>query len=163
MYSFWIYCKWNYFLYFIFELFFLVYRKKKLLCIDVVSCKLAELISCNRFFFFLDSLGFSRKYFLLPLFLNDIFVVYGFLTWQLFLFQHFKDIVLLSSDLHSFWWKFYDYSNIYSPYIMCHFSLAHFKIISLVSSSLIMMYLSIVSFNLSVHWVSWICKSVSFT
>lgn len=42
-------------------------------------------------------------------------------------FQHFKDIVLLSSVLHSFWWKIYGESNNYSAIGNVLFSSGYFS------------------------------------
>lgn len=70
------------------------------------------------------------KVFILPLFLNDIFIGYRGLGWQSFYFQYFKYVATLCSSLHCFQWKFchpYLWSSAYSIFYFSGF----FKMFSL--------------------------------
>ena len=87
-------------------------------------------------------------------------------------FQYFKNVALLPSDLHGFWWEIHACLNYCLPVsnIDTLFSLVAFKIISfcLVYSSWIFfkkriyMWISLCLNLFSIHWASWICSFIYF-
>lgn len=81
-------------------------------------------------------------------------------------FQHFKDMVPLSSRFHGFWWEIHSHSNNCSPLYNVSFSGCFQDLsLSLFFSSFIIMWLGMVFFGLSLlgGWATLIYKLISFT
>lgn len=82
--------------------------------------------------------------------------------------QNFKGGIPSCSALHCFWREASIIQTLSSLYLLCHFSLSAFEIVSssLIFSSLTMKCLDVVFFvfiKLAVVWVSWIYKRMSPT